>query len=33
LITILRMLMNKTPQVHGDLPKPDTSTTESESAK
>lgn len=23
LITILRMLMNKTPQVHGDLPKPD----------
>ena len=23
LITILRMLMGKTPQIHGDLPKPD----------
>lgn len=30
LITIIRMLMNKTPQVHGDLPAP---TPETEAAK
>lgn len=35
LITIMRMLMNKTPQVHGDLPKPDavTKTPKAESTK
>ena len=33
LITILRMLMNKTPQVYGDLPKPDAPAVESEAAK
>jgi len=33
LITILRMLMNKTPQVYGDLPKPDAPAVEAEAAK
>jgi acetyl-CoA carboxylase carboxyl transferase subunit beta len=33
LITIIRMLMNKTPQVYGDLPKPDAPAVEAEATK